>query len=696
MKRRLRLSLLTLACLSFVALLFYVFLPRSQRTQLAAICRVEACNCYAVSIPSGDTLFLSLRTDSLQDASLMASEVEQMQSQSGAFVSNVGDVLTSDMLTASQPDTLTTFQLRQRLESLDTLLTHRLQTSRNEERELNEFARTHTVVDDGYNDVMAYRESVVKRSERTDSVLKKVKLLLSRGKKLPTSRLLSRVWVRVPCVKDKLAARVMARKNGLLLLRLIAERLPVTSCRFSVYRWGLNSKHHRLFAFNDFGSQSAARAPVCADTSCKLFPAAEGGVWVNSFGHLSGLQSGEEIIPNSKVVELMREVHFWPSWWLTNLVGWIREWSFTRSSLPAMPANDVKSVSVTYPDSSSYEGEVSMKSTSGKLVRQGYGVLRFSSSVSVEGHWRADTLREGKRMDKTGVYEGRLDSTYNPQGQGRFYGRSGEVYDGEWARGYRSGHGFSSKAGQMVRCGSWSKGRFQGERMIYTADRVYGIDLSRYQHEKGKRFFLIKWKSLRITSLGADRRIKGVVDYPVSFVYVKSTEGRTLYNKYYASDIRQARAHGIAVGSYHFFSPSSTGDAQAAHFLKKSMISSSDLPPVLDLEPTSSQIKQMGGDAGMFRQVMAWLRRVEKRTGKRPVLYVSQLFVNNHLNKAPAELRNYDVWIARYGEFKPYVKLLHWQVSPYGRVRGIQTEVDVNVFNGTREDFEHYLKKGRL
>lgn len=36
----------------------------------------------------------------------------------------------------------------------------------------------------------------------------------------------------------------------------------------------------------------------------------------------------------------------------------------------------------------------------------------------------------------------------------------------------------------MVRCGSWRNGRFQGERMVYTADRVYGIDLSRHQHEK--------------------------------------------------------------------------------------------------------------------------------------------------------------------------------------------------------------------
>ena len=97
----------------------------------------------------------------------------------------------------------------------------------------------------------------------------------------------------------------------------------------------------------------------------------------------------------------------------------------------------------------------------------------------------------------------------------------------------------------------------------------------------------------------------------------------------------------------------------------------------------------------MFAQVLVWLRTVEKRCGKRPVLYVGQNFVNHHLPHAPAALQKYDVWIARYGEFKPYVRLLHWQLTPYGRVRGIHGEVDINVFNGTREQFADYLTSVR-
>ena len=110
---------------------------------------------------------------------------------------------------------------------------------------------------------------------------------------------------------------------------------------------------------------------------------------------------------------------------------------------------------------------------------------------------------------------------------------------------------------------------------------------------------------------------------------------------------------------------------------------------------TEKQIAQMGGEAQLFREVMVWMRRVEQACGRKPVLYVGQQFVNNHLVHAPAALRSHDVWVARYGAYKPYVRLLHWQLTPYGRVNGIKGEVDINVFNGTRRQFEEYLQKKR-
>ena len=55
-------------------------------------------------------------------------------------------------------------------------------------------------------------------------------------------------------------------------------------------------------------------------------------------------------------------------------------------------------------------------------------------------------------------------------------------------------------------------------------------------------------------------------------------------------------------------------------------------------------------------------------------------------------LRSSDARIARYGEFRPYVKLAFWQLTPEGRVRGIHGDVDINVFNGNQEEFVRWRK----
>ena len=130
-----------------------------------------------------------------------------------------------------------------------------------------------------------------------------------------------------------------------------------------------------------------------------------------------------------------------------------------------------------------------------------------------------------------------------------------------------------------------------------------------------------------------------------------------------------------------------------AWFFKNTIYKKGDLPPVLDLEPTDSYIKdRWGNDEIMFEQVLKWLKTVEAKYGVKPLLYVNQMFIRNHLSKASEEIQSYDLWVARYGEFKPYSHMIYWQISPDGKVSGIQSDVDINVFNGSKERFEEYLK----
>jgi lysozyme len=314
---------------------------------------------------------------------------------------------------------------------------------------------------------------------------------------------------------------------------------------------------------------------------------------------------------------------------------------------------------------------------------------------TVIGLCRDDSLVTGVRADSIGIYIGDFSHT-KAHGHGAYYADNG-YHEGHWENDRRQGFGLQLLTPPddtpRLRVGEWSKDKFQGERMRYTSERIYGIDIARYQHGRGRRPVPILWDKLRITSIGkkGSHNVRGTADYPVSFVYIKSTEGTSVRNKFYVNDYAQARKHGIRAGAYHFFSVKSSGAAQAKHFIQNTLFREGDLPPVLDIEPTDAQIRYMGGPEAMFSHIRTWLRDVERRAKVKPILYVNQMFVNKYLSAQPDLKRDYRIWIARYSEYQPDLRLTYWQLCPYGRVAGIQGDVDINVFNGYQRQFEEYL-----
>ena len=322
----------------------------------------------------------------------------------------------------------------------------------------------------------------------------------------------------------------------------------------------------------------------------------------------------------------------------------------------------------------------------------GKGIAQDHDGRIIRGIWNDDTIIVAKRTDSLGVYFGQMNHHLKASGQGLYRSIDGNFYDGHWLDDKRQGFGFESSPHHQLRVGEWKNGRFLGERLRYTSERIYGIDISRHQHEKGRKRFRIHWKNMRITSLGKNHPTNGQT-FPISFIYIKATEGTTITNRYFRQDYVQAKRHNIHVGTYHYFSMSTTPQAQAAHFLKYAIIGKNDFPPVLDVEPSEKQISKMG-EKELMRRIKAWMEIVERRTGKLPILYVNQMFILNHMRYADDIKRKYNVWIARYGAYKPDVKLAYWQLSATGRVNGITGDVDINVFNGYQGQFSEFVRTG--
>lgn len=712
----------------------------------------ESRQCYALPLDKGDTLFLPLREAwHAPLASWRRDSVETRVLCGATFVTPEGHAVAVDTTlaaTALCPDTLGGRALQARLARLQAAARAEAGRLRDELTALRRYAERHSVVDDGYNEVMAYYTLVQAQALRADTLLalaaRATKAVAAEARAYRTGRYrlaVNRALDDGRVASWGVAAEEAGRHGALLLVNNAAEGLPAGCTWRYVKPFMLFDKPQaRRTGFPEYCEARTAALPQRLD-SAAFSAALDGALCFNGAGRMAALKCADALVPAGdvrKLVEAALPLKARLAGFFCGNARRLRR-AFARlvdADAPAVPASPAASaaggaatngaatagdgrsqnveaylndrlalrlgsfvvpapqrraVAVDYGDSARYVGQAVYDYSARTFRREGAGTFDAPDGSRYIGRWQADTLVSGRRIGSETCYFGGFDARLRQHGTGRLVKRSGERYAGGWTAGRRSGLGFSVTGDEPVRCGSWHNGRFKGERMVYTPERVYGIDISRYQHEIGRKVYPINWRSLRITSLGKGRRIMGKADYPVSFVYIKSTEGKSVVNRYYAADLKAARACGIRVGTYHFFSTGSTGAAQAAWFLRKSSVARGDLPPVLDVEPTDGQIKKMGGDAVLFREVEAWLRIVTQKTGRKPVLYVSQTFINDHMANASDYVRGHDVWVARYSEYKPYVHLLHWQLTPYGRVNGITGNVDINVFNGTKRQWDDYL-----
>lgn len=199
-----------------------------------------------------------------------------------------------------------------------------------------------------------------------------------------------------------------------------------------------------------------------------------------------------------------------------------------------------------------------------------------------------------------------------------------------------------------------------------------GIDVSHYQG-------FINWKMV-------------AVDPNVKFVYIKATESNTIVDSHYHQNQREARAVGLPVGVYHFFSPTTSAYTQLRNFSDNVNPRKQDLVPIVDVE------KRGRGRLGEFQsRLRAFLVQIEKMYGVKPIIYTGVNFYNEHLAGA---FLDYKFMIARYNvEVLPTLldnpQIVLWQFTCKGLVNGIQGNVDRSCFVGNYGLKDIFLPSGK-
>ena len=188
---------------------------------------------------------------------------------------------------------------------------------------------------------------------------------------------------------------------------------------------------------------------------------------------------------------------------------------------------------------------------------------------------------------------------------------------------------------------------------------------------------------------------QGVIDWPlvaaddVSFAIIKATEGGDYVDERFAGNLRDARAAGLTVGAYHYFTLCRPGAEQAANFIAAVPLDQGLLPPVVDLEYEGNCDADRSPEA-VRAELDAFLAPVEAAFGQQAVFYITYGFFDDYAKYLP-QRPLWTRWIAWQPADENW---LLWQYHNAGRVEGISGDVDLNVLQGGSETLASLVRVG--
>ena len=162
----------------------------------------------------------------------------------------------------------------------------------------------------------------------------------------------------------------------------------------------------------------------------------------------------------------------------------------------------------------------------------------------------------------------------------------------------------------------------------------WGIDISHHQNK-----------------IDYDKLIK---ENKPAYVYLKTSEGKSLVDDQYSARLKKFRELGIPVGGYHFFNYSVSGKEQAEHYIKTADLQKGDLYPVLDVEMkhSSSQSKQW-----IVNEIKSFCEIVKAEYGVEPIIYCEYDYYHKYLKE---DFGDYQYWISDFFR-EPRCKYVMWQ-----------------------------------
>ena len=198
---------------------------------------------------------------------------------------------------------------------------------------------------------------------------------------------------------------------------------------------------------------------------------------------------------------------------------------------------------------------------------------------------------------------------------------------------------------------------------------IRGIDISHHQK-------IINWDELKKEN--------------IKFVIIKATEGSDFVDTRFKENWENSINNNYQTGAYHFYRICKTGKEQAENFIRVVPYSDKSLPPAIDLEYGGNCTTEKSKET-VKEEIHDYLKIVKNYYKKKPIIYATQSFYDDFIKN---DYLDYDIWIRDiYSEPKLESgrKWTFWQYANRGHLKGIDGFIDLNVFNGSYEEYSEFI-----
>ena len=237
------------------------------------------------------------------------------------------------------------------------------------------------------------------------------------------------------------------------------------------------------------------------------------------------------------------------------------------------------------------------------------------------------------------------------------------------------------KKGRFARVGAWVL-------VVFTGVLIFGTGVGRVLRPQVPHVEVDR-EAFPVVGLDLSAH-NGAVDFDsvaaagVDFVYLKATEGLTFTDAAFIRNFSAARRAGLAIGAYHFFRFDADGISQARHLLDALHELRVDLPLAIDVEEWGNPAEVPTPQVVERLQTMV----AELEHAGYPVI----VYTNKNGHGRFLRALDVDLWICSFTSPPLAHPWRLWQHSHLGRVPGVNGKVDMDTFNGSREQWEAWLK----